>query len=237
MLENKYGINCYFFQDELFVFSKVRLIEFEKALNEANLKIKFSCNARVDIIDDELLNILKRCGCQFLNIGFESSDNYVLKIMNKNATVEKNIKALEIIHKVGGLGIGLNFIWNNFGDTEKTLRKNVELIKKYNTYYHCRTIRPVTPYPGSDLYYKLIEIGKLKGPDDFFKKYKNSDLIMINLMNISDEEAYKLLLEVNTDLILDHYEHTDGDLNEAKNMIKQFKDLYSGKIFDFRISL
>ena len=130
--------------------------------------------------------------------------------------------------------MGLNFIWNNLGDNEDTLRKNVELIKKYNTYYQCRTIRPVTPYPGSDLYYHLIKEGKIKGPADFFERFINSDLILINLMGLSDEKAYELLLEANTDLILDHYNNTNGDLDEAHKLIQQFTDLYLGEITDFR---
>ncbi|MBS3095032.1 B12-binding domain-containing radical SAM protein, partial [Candidatus Pacearchaeota archaeon] len=234
ILWKKYGVNCYLFQDELFVMSKNRLIEFEKALNEANLKIKFFCNARVDIMDEEIIEILKRCGCQLINFGFESSNDEVLRLMNKNATVEQNIKALEAVRKVGKIGIGLNFIWNNLGDTPETLKKNVELIKKYNTYDQRRTIRPVTPYPGSDLYYKAIELGKIKGPKDFFERFKNSDLMMINFMDIPEEEAYWNLLELNTELILDHHKHTDRDMQKAKQLIEQFADLYSGKTTTFR---
>ncbi|MDD5032406.1 MAG: radical SAM protein, partial [Patescibacteria group bacterium] len=103
ILEKGYGINCYFFEDELFVLSKQRLKDFAKALAEANLKIKFSCNARVDIFDEEMVEILKSCGCQFINFGFESSSNEALKLMNKNTTAEENIKALEIVKKSGGI--------------------------------------------------------------------------------------------------------------------------------------
>jgi anaerobic magnesium-protoporphyrin IX monomethyl ester cyclase len=234
VLVEQYGVNCFFFQDELFVLSKNRLLEFEEALKEENLTIKFSCNARVDIMDQEIVEILKRCGCQFINFGFESSSDTVLKLMNKNASLEQNMAALKLVKDIGGIGMGLNFIWNNLGDNEDTLRKNVELIKKYNTYYQCRTIRPVTPYPGSDLYYHLIKEGKIKGPADFFERFINSDLILINLMDISDEKAYELLLEVNTDLILDHYNNTAGDLDEAQRLIQQFADLYSRKIINFR---
>ncbi|MFH1391992.1 MAG: radical SAM protein [Candidatus Diapherotrites archaeon] len=234
ILYEKYGVTCYYFLDELFVLSKTRLREFEKALKEANLKIKFSCNARVDLIDEELIEILKRCGCTFINFGFESSDDNVLKIMEKNTTVEKNINALEVVKKVGGVGMGLNFIWNNFGDTAEILRNNANLIMKYNTYDQCRTIRPVTPYPGSPLYYTLIKQGKLGGAEDFFKKFKNSDLIFINNMSIPDAQAYKLLLEVNTDLVMDHYKHTSGNMEEAKKIIKDFTALYAGEIDNFR---
>ncbi|MFH1523280.1 MAG: radical SAM protein [Patescibacteria group bacterium] len=234
ILYEKYGINCYLFEDELFVFSKERLLEFEQALKDNNLKIKFLCDARVDIMDKEIVEILKRCGCQFICIGFESSDDKVLQLMNKNTTVKKNIEVLKLIKDIGGVGMGLNFIWNNLGDDERTLRRNVKFIKEYNTYYQCRTIRPVTPYPGSDLYYKLIDQGKLKGPEDFFKKFKNSDLMLINIMDMPDKKAYELLLEINTDLILDHYKHTKGDMDEARWLIQQLADLYSGKITKFR---
>ena len=234
ILYSRYGINCYLFQDELFVLNKKRLSEFEEALRAADLKIKFLCDARADIIDEEMVETLKRCGCQFILFGFESADDNVLKLMNKNISVKQNIRALELVKNAGGVGMGLNFIWNNLGDDERTLRKNVELIKKYNTYYQCRTIRPTTPYPGSDLYYKLIESGRLKGPEDFFKRFKNSDLIFMNLMDMPDKKAYELLLEINTDLILDHYRHIKGDMEEAEKLIRQFSELYSGKITKFR---
>jgi len=234
ILYNRYGVNCFFFDDELFVHSKKRLLEFRQALIKAGLKIKFYCQGRVDLIDNELIDILISCGAQFINIGFESSSDKVLKLMNKHTTVEKNIRALETIKNHGGIGLGLNFIWNNFGDDGETLKNDVELIKKYNTYDQLRTIRPVTPYPGSDLYYKLIELGKIAGPADFFDRFKNSDLIMVNLMDMPDSQAYELLLKANTELILDHYEHTGGEMAEAKSLIRQFTDLYSGKNFDFR---
>ena len=234
ILNERWGVNYFSFIDELFVISKKRLLEFEQGLMQAGLKIKFYCNARVDILDEEMVEILKRSGCQFINFGFESSDNNVLKLMNKNVTVEQNIRALEIVKKVGGIGMGLNFLWNNLGDTEASLMRNVELIKQYNTYYQCRTIRPAIPFPGTDLYYYLIKAGKLKGPEDFFNKFKNSDLLFINLMDIPDKRAYELLLEVNTDLIMDHYTHVKGDMNEAKFLIQQLSDLYSGKITNFR---
>ena len=234
LLYSQYGVNCFFFEDELFVFSKARLKEFNEALKEAGLKIKYLANARVDIIDEELVELLKETGCQFVNIGFESSSDRVLELMKKNATSDQNIRAMEIINKAGGIGMGLNFIWNNLGDTEESLKENVRLIKKYNTYYQCRTIRPVTPYPGADLYYTLIEMGKIDGPKDFFLKFKNSDLIFENVMDIPLEKAYDCLLAANTELIRDHYSHKGENVEEGEALIRQLDGLYSGKITTFR---
>lgn len=233
-LWERYGVNCIFFQDELFVMNKARLTLFRDSLKQAGLKIKFTCSARVDTFDQEILDLLVECGCQGINFGFESSSTEVLRLMNKHTTAEQNIRVLDMMKKDGRIGMGLNFIWNNIGDNIYTLKGNANLIKKYNTYLNCRTIRPVTPYPGSDLYYYAISRGLLSGPDDFFKKFKNSDLIMVNFMDLTLKQAYEALLETNADLIIDHYTHVGGDLKEAERYISQLKELYEGKSFNFR---
>jgi len=233
LLNKTYGINYFFTQDELFVASKKRMSEFHEALKKKNLTIKFSCDARVDIIDEELLECLKACGCQFLNYGMESSSQEVLKLMNKNTTVEQNMRAAELTKKVG-IGFGLNFLWGNIGDTEESLKSNVRFIKQYNTYEQLRTIRPVTPYPGCDLYYEAIGRGLLTGPEDFFTKFKNSDLLLVNFTDIPEKEFYRILLEANRELILDHFQHTNGDMERAHALINDFYNLYFGGQVKFR---
>ncbi len=153
--------------------------------------------------------------------------------MNKNTTVEQNIKAAEITRKAG-IGLGLNFIWGNIGDAEESLKNNVKLIKEYNTYDQLRTIRPVTPYPGCDLYYKAIKRGLLSEPEDFFNKFKNSDLLLVNFTDIPENEFYKMLSEANKELILDHYLHTTKDMDQAQALINDFHNLYFGNKTNFR---
>lgn len=233
ILNERYGVNYYLMNDELFVYPKKRIFEFRDELQTAGMKIKFVCNARVDVFDEEVASCLKEVGCQFLNFGMESSDQNVLNLMNKNTTVEENIRAAEIAKKAG-IGLGLNFIWGNIGDTEASLKSNAALIKKYTTYDYIRTIRPVTAYPGCDLYYYAIEKGMLKGPDDFFERFKNSDLMMVNFMDIPEKRVYELLFEVNQDLIRDYYAHTTKDDNAANKLIEDFRKLYFEGVNTFR---
>lgn len=232
-LNENYAINYFVMDDELFVSKKERVYEFKHLLEQNDLKIKYSCNARVDIFDEEIVDALKESGCKFVNFGMESSDQNVLNLMNKNTTVEQNIKAADITKKAG-IGVGLNFIWGNIGDTEESLKNNVRLIKKYNTYNQLRTIRPVTPYPGCDLYYEAINRGLLAGPDDFFNKFKNSDLLTVNFTDISDDKFYKLLFEANKELILDHYDHTTKNMGDANKLINDFFSLYFEGCTQFR---
>jgi len=231
-LNSSYGVSYYSLQDELFVLNKKRLFEFEDALQREKLKIKFSCDARVDMFDLEMAECLKRMGCKKVNVGFESMSQRVLDEMCKRTTVEENIRFAEIA-KETGLNMGLNVIWGNPCDTEESLRAIVEFVRKYNTYGEVRTIRPVTPYPGSPLYYDAIQNGLLEGPDDFFNRLKNSDLLTVNFTDIPQDRFYELLFEANRELIKDHFEHTTRDMTEAKRLIDSFHDLYFLKRYEF----
>ena len=122
-LKDKYDISNFIFDDEMFISNQNRLLDFEKCLNKYNLDIRFFCSARVDVINREIVEILKRCGCSILSLGLESLDNNVLKIMKKNTTAEDNIKAVETILGIGGICVSLNFLWGNIGDTEDSLKK------------------------------------------------------------------------------------------------------------------
>ncbi|MFA4876144.1 MAG: radical SAM protein [Methanoregula sp.] len=224
-LNEKYGISYFSMHDELFTYPKKKIFEFADALERNDIKIKYDCQVRVDTFDDEVAACLKSSGCQMANFGFESMDQNVLDLMKKNTKVEDNTNAMNTALKYH-LGAGLNFIWGNIGDTEESLKKDVSFIKKFNTYNHLRTIRPVTPFPGSELYNDAISRGLLSGPDDFFEKFKNSDLMTVNFTEIPDETFYQLLFNANRDLILDHYSHTSGDMNQAKVIIDDFYNLY-----------
>lgn len=233
LIKERYGVTFFMFVDELFVFPRKRVFEFEDLLKKNNLKIKWYCQSRADLFDEEVANSLKRSGCKFVNIGIESMDQAVLDKMNKRMTVEQNIKALEVANKVD-IGLGLNFLWGQENDTEETLRKNVEALKSYNKFDQIRTIRPPTPYPGSSMYNDAINKGLLKGPEDFFKKFKNSDLLVVNMTEFSDKKFYELLFEANKELILHHFKNTTKDMKEAQKLIDDFHNLYFKKKYSFR---
>jgi len=232
-LYDTYGINSYNMNDELFLISKKRLKKFVDALDEYGLKIKYTANVRADIFDKEMARLLKKSGCTLANIGFESMSQNILDEMKKNTTVEDNTKALDISISED-IPVGLNFIWGFPSDNKKTLMKRVDTIKKYNKYQQMRTIRPVTPYPGCELYYYAIDKGLLDGPEDFFNKFKNSDLITINFTQYPNKLCYKWLLEGNKELIYDYYKNTNGDMIDADGLINDFKMLYKGKLNKFR---
>jgi len=224
-LIEKYGVTYFYFVDELSIVSKYQVSRLLNLILEELPPIKFRMDCRVTMFDKDIANLLKKAGCVFLNIGFETSSQNVLDQMNKRATVEQNIAAAELA-KSTGIGIGINMIWGMPGDSIETMWENADFIKRFNQYDQIRTIRPITPYPGSPLFHKAVELGLLSGPGDFYNKFQNSDLYMVNYTNETLEDIYKNLYEVNKMLINDHFEHTSKDFAMADALIDQFRRLY-----------
>ncbi len=139
--------------------------------------------------------------------------------MRKSLTTEQVIKGVEAT-LTAGISPGLNIIFGNIGDNRRTLEKGVEFLLKYRDLSQMRTIRPVTPYPGSPLYYQAIEKGLLKGCEDFYEnKHTNSDLLAVNFTDLSDQDFHACLLDANARLIEDYYHQmTQASVAGAKKL-------------------
>lgn len=235
-LYDKYKVSYFHFLDELFAASYERLNIFVNELQKEGLlgKIQYNIGGiRADTMTDQMAKLFQESGCVYINIGFESMSQQCLNELQKNVTVEENIRCVEILREYD-IYVGLNFIWGTSSDNEKTLNQAVDFLLKYNTYGEVRTIRPITPYPGSEMYEQAITKGLLTGPEDFFNRFKNSDLLAINFTKIPIERIYELLFEANKILILDHYKNTTNDMDEAYTMINNFYDLYFKDFVKFR---
>jgi len=204
LLKKNYGIKYFIFSDELLMSSVKRTINICEEFIKAGLNIKWSCNGRLNFAKHEVLNVMKQAGCVFINYGIESLDNHVLKNMKKSLNAEQIIKGIDAT-LTAGISPGLNMIFGNIGDNKETLNKAVEFLLKYGDGSECRTIKPVTPYPGTPLYYTAIEKGLLKDCEDFYEhKHTNSDLLTVNYTEMSDNEFHHCLLYANTKLLTNY---------------------------------
>ena len=228
LLKRDYGITYIIFQDELLMSSKERMIDFSQKFIRAKLNIKWNCNGRLNYAEPETLSIMKKAGCVFINYGIEALDNNVLKNMNKGLSIKTITKGVENTLEAG-ISPGLNILFGNIGDNKETLNKGLEFLLKYGDGGQLRTIRPVTPYPGSPLYYHAIKMGLLKDCEEFYeKKHLNSDLLAVNFTDLRDDEFYGCLLEANSRLINNYYH------KQLNNVLKRAKKLYLQRDVDFR---
>jgi anaerobic magnesium-protoporphyrin IX monomethyl ester cyclase len=231
LLYKNYGINYISFQDDLLMSSVEHTEKVCKEFLKRDLPIKWMCNGRLNYCSEELLQLMKDAGCVFINYGIESMDQIVLNNMKKGLRPEMIIQGIEDTLKVG-ISPGLNFIFGNKGDNRETLKKAVDFLIKYDDFGQKRSIRPVTPYPGSPLYYDAIEMGSLdknNPAEDFYeRKHLNSDLICTNFTELTDEEFYEALKWANSELMRNYFE------GQKKSTMEQIEHLYDTRDASFR---
>jgi anaerobic magnesium-protoporphyrin IX monomethyl ester cyclase len=220
LLKRDYGITYVAFADELLMSSKERTISLCNDFIKYKIDIKWDCNGRLNYARKETLELMKKAGCVFINYGIEAMDDQILINMNKALTTKQIIKGIDATIEAG-MSPGLNIIFGNIGENRETLWKGVEFLLRYDDGAQMRTIRPVTPYPGSPLYEYAIERGLLRDCEDFYEnKHINSDLLAVNFTDMSDDEFHKSLFEANS-VLLENY------FNKLKASYQvQMKNLY-----------
>jgi anaerobic magnesium-protoporphyrin IX monomethyl ester cyclase len=103
ILIKDFGAREIVFRDDTFTINKT----FTKNLCESIIekgyhkKISWSCMTRVNLVDFELLTLMKRAGCWGIHYGVESGSQRLLDIIKKGITIEQIKRAHKITRKVG----------------------------------------------------------------------------------------------------------------------------------------
>jgi radical SAM superfamily enzyme YgiQ (UPF0313 family) len=135
-----------------------------KLIEEEKLEISAVCLSRVNLVDKEVLQAMKKAGIKIIGFGFESGDDDMLKAMNKWATVEQAKKAIALCKEVG-IQVDGGFIIGYPGETRKSILNTIKFIKEAKPDWFKANL--FVPYPGSEIYHKLVNEGKI---EDFWKK-------------------------------------------------------------------
>jgi radical SAM superfamily enzyme YgiQ (UPF0313 family) len=223
LLNDKYGVTDFGFNDELFMTSKKFVKEFctnlINAFDKGELpRITWSTTGRFNIVDKDTAEIMAAAGCRQILFGLESGDSKVLEIMNKKTTEDQIRYGIQVT-KDAGMNVSLPCMFGNIGETAESIAKTVKILIdcKPDEY---RLLRPVTPYPGSPLYEYALSKGLLKDHEEFFQLSRNPDLLTINFTDMSNDQFYKELYKANEELIDSYHK---SSIEEEKSI---FKNMY-----------
>ena len=81
----KLGIHNIHMYADLFTVSRDQVMDMCKLIIEQGLKIKWTCNSRVDYVDEEMLSLMAKAGCWLISWGIESGNEQILKHARKGA--------------------------------------------------------------------------------------------------------------------------------------------------------
>jgi radical SAM superfamily enzyme YgiQ (UPF0313 family) len=146
---------------------------------------KFSCNGNVDVIahDKELVRLSKEAGCVSWLIGFESVSQKTLdEIGKKTNTVEEYRQAVQNLHDNDMIAIGC-FVFGFDTDTKDVFDDTLTMIKELKL--DVVDFLVFTPFPGTPLFNKLEEEGRILTKD--WSKY-NMKNIVFEPKNMTSED-------------------------------------------------
>lgn len=190
-LVKNYNISGIVFEDDTFILDKKRMYKFCELLRNEKFKITWRCNARVDLVTQDLLREMKLAGCEVIAYGIESGSQEILDEIHKDVTVQQAKDAIKWTKEAGIKPIGYIMI-GLFSETKETVEETVKFCKGMKL--GLAGINYATPIPGTPLYEKAIERGKIKITlEELLEKWDMwQDNIMINLSNIPDTELMQL---------------------------------------------
>lgn len=148
-LIKNYGIKGFCITDDNFIVNKEKI---EDICNEIiPLNLKWSSLSRVNTVDEKLLRKLKESGCIEIKYGIESGSSRILKLMNKNITIDQIKNAITLTNDVG---IRVKaFILHGFpGENMESTRETIQLLEELKDKIDRISLFRFVPLPGSPVY-------------------------------------------------------------------------------------
>ncbi len=162
-LVDEHGVALISFYDDLFCADLGRLKAIAALLEERKLlgRVRFTCNARANLVTNELAELLKGMHVASVNMGLESGCPETLAQLKDGVTVEQNRAAVETLHR-HGLFVSGSFIIGTPDETEARVRETWRFLKALPlAITDCYIL---LPYPGTPVWDEARARG-LVGPN------------------------------------------------------------------------
>lgn len=165
VLVNEYGKKFISFADDNFVVNKNRTREICRMLIERgyNKEVKWLCQTRADAVNEEILDLMRKAGCEYISFGIETGTQRMLDLIRKTVKIEKIEKAVEMAHKAGIKTRG-SFMLGLPTETYEDSLATIKFAKKLPL--DAAKFNLAVPYPGTELFDIAVQEG-LKVTDDW----------------------------------------------------------------------
>lgn len=150
-LVTTYGTKYIVFVDDIFTINKDRVRKFCELMIAKKIKVKWFCLARVNTVDKELLIIMKKAGCNWIEYGVEAGDEEVLKLLKKGITIDQAKETFKATREVGIKILG-TFMFGNPGETRETMERTIKVAVELNP--DIAQFSLIAPLPGTELWEK-----------------------------------------------------------------------------------
>ena len=201
----KYGTNYFSFRNGTFTLKRQRVVDFCQRLLAQDMGIKWECLTRVDVIDKELVGLMRRAGCDVIRVGVESGSDEILKYMKKGITLAKIRKAANILNS-SGMYWAAYFMLGVPNETEETVKESLKFIKEINPPFV--TLARYTPLPGTAMYEDVVTRGLLD-PNETDWAWASNQSISKPFVESGDNGRLTELMDEASQLVKEHNAHNE----------------------------
>lgn len=173
----------YFAQNK---YTDIRILDDNCTLNKSVLKsifehckknnysFKFHGLTRIDLIDDEVIDLLKKMNFKRIFIGIESFNEQRLMDYNKGTKLNiEEVKKKIINLKKAGIEVGVFLLFNPIIEKRKDVLQSLKIL--YNMPLSFASISYITPYPETVFFKKNIENIEMGFEPSYFIRFKNKN--------------------------------------------------------------
>ncbi len=190
-LVNTYGIRHFMIIDDVLTLVRKRTVEFCQQLIDRNLNITFEGSTRANLLDEELVALMKKAGLIRLSFGLETVDEDMRKTMNKKVPLDAYREANALLNKykieaLNSIMIGLP------GETEENVWKTLSFLKGAKEVKQANFAIAV-PYPGT-VFHDMASSGKdgIELLTEDFTEYKRYGHAVTNVGALTSQDLLRL---------------------------------------------
>ena len=203
LLRGRQGVKRLEFEDDNLTLDKERAARIFEGLlrfNEKGAGIRWSVpnGIRIDTLNEELIGLMKRSGCESLVLALEHGDPGMLERMNKRLDLDVAFRTMEwsVKHRVPGLSL---FVIVGYpGETAERFESGLKYLRRVQALSPRIALRPniAQPYPGTKLLKECLAAGYIKNPDiDNFLVRRDlmdaSTVVSITTPDFDAEEVFR----------------------------------------------
>ncbi|RMF92157.1 MAG: radical SAM protein [Candidatus Schekmanbacteria bacterium] len=156
-LADSLNIEGIWFKDSTFNINRKWVEKFCSLIKRELPGFKWQINTRVDLVNEEEIEMMKDAGLVQIDLGIESGSSSTLALLGKKYSVDEIYRSVSIAKRyvkvAGFFMIGLP------GETEKDIDATFELAKLLELDSYSFSI--FSPLPGTKLFERLVEEGKI----------------------------------------------------------------------------
>ncbi|MCP4361168.1 MAG: radical SAM protein [Chloroflexi bacterium] len=182
----KMGLNNIHMYADLFTVNRDQVMGLCKLMVEQGINLRWTCNSRVDFVDEEMLEWMGKAGCWLISWGIESGNEQILRHARKGANPAKAEQALRWAKKAGIKNWGY-FIIGLPGETEDTIRDTIDFSKGLPL--DIALFHVAAPYPGTPFFFEVVENGWFRPGT----RWEHVDMDKGTVLDYKDLPAERLL--------------------------------------------